>query len=88
MSTNETTPSHIWIHEVEIAAIAKGAPAEQLRELRPMLLRWYAAGEPVWMAVDGIVPTAKRRALEQRAEETDGRAQLRTAWRTRATSRA
>jgi hypothetical protein len=81
MSTNENTPSHIWIHNVETAAIAKGANAETLRELRPMLLRWYAAGEPVDMAVQGIVPTAKRRLLEQRAEASDGRATLRAAYR-------
>ena len=77
--TNETMPSHIWLHEVETAAIARGARAETLREMRPMLLRWYAAGEPVWMAVDGIVPAAKRRVLEERAEATDGRAALRAA---------
>jgi hypothetical protein len=66
--TRETVPQHIWLHEVQTQAIAKGAPAEHVMALEPMCRRWYAAGEPIWMAVDSLVPTAKRRALEVRAE--------------------
>jgi hypothetical protein len=60
--TKETMPSHIWMDEVELAAIARGARIEVVREMRAMLWRWYQAGEPVWMAVDCIVPAAKTRA--------------------------
>lgn len=55
-STIETTPRHIWMHEVELAAIALGSNCELARDehVRARLNRAYVAGEPVWMAAEEL----------------------------------
>jgi hypothetical protein len=68
-STNETCPRHIWQHEVSTLAIRAGADADIVRDLiKDVGVRWYNAGEPVWMAAHDIAVIAKRRKLEQRAD--------------------
>lgn len=74
-ATRDTCPLHIWKHEVHTAAIAAGADAEVIREseINAMVIRWYQAGEPVWMAADSLVFVAKRHAIEKRADrEVEG----------------
>jgi hypothetical protein len=77
--TRETTPWHIWFDNVCTAAIAAGTDGAIVQELKPTALKWYQAGEPVWMAADGLRFVAKRRVIEARAErETNGlRARIR-----------
>src|SRR5690606_16525517 len=69
-STNETCPIHIWKHEVQVAALALGGDAETMREsdINEMVVRWYEAGEPVWMAADSLAFVSKQRAKANRAE--------------------
>lgn len=73
MSTRETTPRHIWRHEVEVAAIRGGAPAEWLRErFEARMGIWFNAGESVAGAVEMILFTLKQEPREVRGEgETD-----------------
>jgi hypothetical protein len=67
-STNETCPRHIWQHEVSTLAIRAGADADIVRELiKDVGVRWYNAGEPVWMAAHDIAVIAKRRKVERSA---------------------
>jgi hypothetical protein len=49
--TCETTPIHIWMHEVLSAAKASH---EESKPHRARLQLWYRSGEPVWMAADGL----------------------------------
>ena len=58
-STCETCPRHIWKHEVIVTALAKGATAEACEPFMGKLDLWYTSGEPVWMAVDGVVFVAR-----------------------------
>jgi hypothetical protein len=70
MSTNATTPFHIWKHEVQVAAIAKGAKAEWLAARFDVRLPiWYRAGETVQGAVDMIEFTRKQEPRETRGED-------------------
>ena len=68
--TRETMPLHIFLHEVELAAIAKGADCETAREpeVRARLIRAYNAGEPVWMVADELAFRSKRLIVECRAD--------------------
>lgn len=61
--TNETTPWHIWLHEVTMAAVAKGGNAETAREddMLKRLQLWYRSGESVWMAADSLAFVSKQR---------------------------
>ena len=67
-STCETTPSTIWKHEVECAAIAAGADPELVREQHGRLGLWWASGEPVWMAAESLTWMCKQRAIGLRAD--------------------
>lgn len=70
--TKDTTPFHIWSHEVELAAIHAGADAEAVRAVRGKLRAWYNAGEPIWMAADGLKQLARGYVLATR-EDSDAR---------------
>ena len=65
-ATWPNAPAHLWLHAVELRAIKKGARPEELRapHVKERLSRWRQAGEPVWMAADGIafMVTERRRA--------------------------
>lgn len=69
-SRRNSCPLHIWKHEVCLAAIGKGADAELVRdaEINAMVLRWYEAGEPVWMAAESLAFLVKQREKLKRAE--------------------
>jgi hypothetical protein len=56
-ATKATMPCHIWMHEVEAAAIAAGVSGDWLRESeqRARMNRYQSAGEPVWMAADSMI---------------------------------
>ena len=70
MSTKDTTPFHIWKHEVQVAAIANGAKAEWLGErFEARMPIWYRAGETVQGAVDMIDFTRKQEPVEARGEQ-------------------
>lgn len=70
MSTNETTPRHIWMHEVKVAAIAKGAKSEWIEaRFSTRLPIWFNAGESVQGAVDMIVFTLRQEPKETRGED-------------------
>jgi hypothetical protein len=83
--TKETVPWGIWSHEVEIAALALGADAAAIRavkagEGRSRLQRWYQAGEPIWMAADGLKQLAAGMSRAKR-ESDDGLSFIRAAAR-------
>ena len=89
-STKVGCPLQIWKHEVQMAAIAQGADAEIIREteVNQMVVRWYGAGEPVWMAAESLAFVAKRRAAERRAEgEADYYKRMARAYKETAESR-
>jgi hypothetical protein len=71
-------PFHIWQHEVELAAVGRGASPDAVREAaRAYALRWYQAGEPVWMAAESLAFVARRGAVELRADgEADSNRQM------------
>ena len=70
MSTKDTTPFHIWTHEVQVAAIGKGAKAEWLADrFEARLPIWYWAGETVQGAVDMIEFTRQQEPKETRGED-------------------
>lgn len=51
--TCSTTPAHIWVATVVELA---GVSVEQMEThcTRARLHRWYAAGEPTWMAAESL----------------------------------
>lgn len=81
--TNETTPRHIWMSEVESEALrlSPGCDAELFRDVdvRCKLNRWYDAGEPVWMAASGLRDMVRAISIEHRAQ-SDARV-IRSAWK-------
>jgi hypothetical protein len=68
--TRETVPFHIWKHNVLLAASRRGVPQEYIErpEVRARIQRAWAAGEPIWMAVDALTVFAKGAAIHERAE--------------------
>lgn len=69
-ATTDTMPFHIWLHEVKLAAIRAGASSEWLDErFGHRLGDWANAGETVGGAVDMILFTLKREAIETRGEK-------------------
>lgn len=61
-STSATTHCNIWMHEVITTA---GVGVEDMERFcgRERVMRWFKAGEPVWMAADSLrhmVVTGKR----------------------------
>lgn len=75
-ATNETAPFHIWKHEVQMAAIALGAASESVMACCAKLQTWYQAGEPVWMAADGLKQLAQGLESAKRSD-ADGPEMLR-----------
>lgn len=71
MTTKDTMPFHIWKHDVQTAAIAKGADGEHVMASSENLQKRYQAGEPVWMAADELAFVAKARPAALRAEAED-----------------
>jgi hypothetical protein len=70
-STKETTPSTIWMSEVETEAVRRAPEVSEIardRDVRDRLLRAYHAGEPVWMAADELTFVARVRAKARKAE--------------------
>lgn len=72
MNESKSATCHrlIWLHEVQSAAIAKGADPGFAREpeMRARLDRAYHAGEPVWMAAEELAFRSKHVTIERRAE--------------------
>jgi hypothetical protein len=71
--TSDTVPRHIWTHEVELTA-ARAVPNADPKvfkrpETRSMLMRWYNAGEPMWMAAESLAMMASDEATEKRRAE-------------------
>lgn len=64
-----TMPFHFWLHDVVMAAIAKGAKnageASRWEDMRPRLQRWYQDGMAVWMAADSLAFVAKERPRQE-----------------------
>jgi len=67
-ATNETMPSHIWTHEVSMAAIHAGVPAAFVDKMRDRISRAYGAGEAVWMVADELVFRWQRSEIEDRSD--------------------
>jgi hypothetical protein len=70
--TSDTVPRHIWTHEVELTA-ARAVPNADPKvfkrpETRSMLMRWYNAGEPMWMAAESLAMLASDDATEKRRD--------------------
>lgn len=76
--TKTTTPRHIWIYAVELGAIKAGAKADSVKAVRSKLFAWYEAGEPIWMAIDGLKQLARGYDIAER-DEADARAMRRMA---------
>ncbi len=78
-ATNETCPIHIWMHEsvVDAGVSVEQADAAVTRE---RLIRWYNAGEPVWMAAQSIKIMVNDMRVAARAAH-DGRSAIRAAHR-------
>lgn len=71
-ATCETCPLHIWKHDVHTTAAALvGRPVELTDELNAKVVRWYHAGEPVWMAADGLAHLVRERVKIERVERED-----------------
>jgi hypothetical protein len=79
--TKETVPFQIWKHNVQLAAIQAGADSNAVQQTSARLRSWYEAGEPIWMAVDGLKALARgyMLAVREGAEERVIRAALRGA---------
>lgn len=79
LATRETAPYHIWLHSVLTDA---GVSFEQAEAAvtRDRLVRWYQAGEPVWMAADGARDMVRGAAIAAAAAK-DGLDVLRAAYR-------
>lgn len=72
VSTKETCPVHIWLHEsiVDSRCSVEEANGAVTRE---RLLRWYQAGEPVWMAAQSIrIMVADMRRVARSADDGFG----------------
>jgi hypothetical protein len=75
-ATRETAPYTIWLSNVWEAALAhRPCSVEQINRLlldrviwRPRLARWFNAGEPVWMAAEGVADFARDVRIAERAE--------------------
>jgi len=76
-SVRGTTPWHIWHHHLRCAA--HGVPSEVWDAQRERIARWYAAGEPVWMAADSLRQFARGARIA--AMESADRDVIRSAWR-------
>lgn len=78
-ATKDTCPLHIWKHE---AITDAGASVEQTEQAVTMdrLIRWYHAGEPVWMAAQSIRIMVRDHQIGSRSAH-DGRAAIRAAHR-------
>lgn len=63
--TNDTMPKHHWLHNVLAEA---GVTAEQAKTEAERLTRWYNAGEPVWMAANGLREFFQDRAIHERED--------------------
>jgi hypothetical protein len=71
-ATNGTTPWHIWEHHVSMGVAALGLDLEAARSTyeqnRSRVQLWYSAGEPVWMAVDGMKQLIKGAIVARRSD--------------------
>lgn len=68
--TGDTVPRHIWTHEVELTA-SRAVPGIDPKffkkpETRSRIMRWYNAGEPMWMAAESLAMIASDEATEKR----------------------
>lgn len=52
-NTGDTTPRHIWMHQVFTLANVSVKDAVKFCG-RARLNLWHSSGEPVWMAADGL----------------------------------
>lgn len=68
--TNETTSWLIWesaVWDAAIAAVGNSSWVEEARKTqRHRLVLWYQAGEPIWMAADGLRQIANGLRLAER----------------------
>lgn len=64
--TNETMTWNGWLHEVLSTAKVS---VDELEPFRDKVLRWFQAGEPVWMAADTLRMAVKERKNQIRIEE-------------------
>lgn len=76
--TCETTPRHIWMHEVISAA---GVTVEEAKPFRDKLLLWYRSGESVALAAPGLNFAVRQRAIEIQKDRVEGIETLRAAYR-------
>lgn len=79
MSTNQTTPRQIWMHEV--ISLAK-VSVEDANPFRDKLNLWYSSGESIEMAADTLrwlVPESKRQMRIEQMSKADGLASIRKA---------
>ncbi len=77
--TNETMPWHLWLDAVLGEA---GTSVEDAAPHRVRLRRSFQAGEPVWMAAEGLRFCVDRMRREAKGHD-DGRAAIRAAYRAR-----
>lgn len=64
-ATNETAPWHLWRYAVLAVSDATAADGRAHAE---KLTRWYQAGEPVWMAADGLRQLVRGARLAKQAD--------------------
>lgn len=69
--TVDTTPRHIWMHEVYVLAARHGAHPDTVRLFHDKLHLWYRSGEPMWMAADSLIIASMAKAIALRAEAED-----------------
>ena len=58
-------PFHHWKHNVMTAAKASHDEAQPFND---KLQRWFAAGEPIWLAAAGLKHLVKGKRIHDRAE--------------------
>lgn len=73
--TRETVPSHIWMHETELAASRELRADESIstERIHAKLRAAYHAGEPMWMAAYAAVQMAQgdRKAARESLDGLD-----------------
>jgi hypothetical protein len=66
-ATRANMPRHIWKQTVELFASRAGVSSELVTEWQQRILKWYASGQPVWLAVESLVAIRTERGRPTRS---------------------